>query len=90
VANDSEEARVRAEAKFKKQQETAREGAKARGEYDTKVQKVRERTERLRAERAAREAAAANVPAEPVAKKSTRTKKAKTIPGGKLSAANDV
>ncbi len=87
---DSDGARSRAEAKFKKQEQMAREGAKARNEYEQKAQSLRERTERLRAERLARDAAAADAPAEPVAKKSARTKKAKTIPGGKLNAANDV
>ncbi len=90
MPTDTDGARSRAEAKFKKQQEQAREGAKARNEYEQKAQSVVERTARLRAERLAREAVAANVPAEPVAKKSARTKKAKTIPGGKLNAANDV
>src|SRR5215218_10940520 len=87
VTNDSEAARVRAEAKFKKQQEQAREGAKARTDYDKKTEEVIARTAKLRAERAAREAEVANTPAEPVAKKTARTKKAKTIPGGKLNAA---
>ncbi len=64
MSSDTDAARSRAEAKFKKQQEQAREGAKARNEYEQKTQSVVERTARLRAERLAREAAAANVPAE--------------------------
>jgi hypothetical protein len=52
----SDEARTRAEANFKKE-ERAKEGAKAMMEYQANSRMVREKTERLRALRLAKEAA---------------------------------
>jgi hypothetical protein len=56
LTTKSDEARARAEASFKKE-ERAKEGAKAMMEYQANSQKVREKTERLRALRLAKEAA---------------------------------
>jgi hypothetical protein len=50
---NSQEARARAEASFKKKEERAREGAKAAAEYEANVIAVREKTARLRALRLA-------------------------------------
>ena len=52
----SSEARVRADASFRKQ-ERAKDGAKAMMEYQANSRMIRERTERLRALRLAKEAA---------------------------------
>jgi hypothetical protein len=52
----STEARVRAEASFRKE-ERAKEGAKAMVEYQANSRLVREKTERLKALRLAKEAA---------------------------------
>jgi len=52
----SDEARVRAEANFKKE-ERAKDGAKAMMEYQANSRMVREKTERLKALRLAKEAA---------------------------------
>jgi hypothetical protein len=56
LTTGSDEARVRAEASFKKE-ERAKEGAKAMMEYQANSRMVREKTERLRALRLAKEAA---------------------------------
>jgi hypothetical protein len=56
LTSKSDEARARAEASFKKE-ERAKEGAQAMMEYQANSQKVREKTERLRALRLAKEAA---------------------------------
>jgi hypothetical protein len=56
LTTKSNEARARAEASFKKE-ERAKEGAKAMMEYQANGQKVREKTEKLRALRLAKEAA---------------------------------
>ena len=53
---DSDQARARAEANFKKE-ERAKEGAKAMLEYQANSRLVREKTERLKALRLAKEAA---------------------------------
>ena len=49
----SHEARARAEARFEKKEERAREGAKAAAEYEANTFAVREKTARLRALRLA-------------------------------------
>ncbi len=54
---DSEIIRKRAEEKFRKKEEQAREGAKAMAEYEAASRAVLEKTEKLRALRLAREAA---------------------------------
>jgi hypothetical protein len=56
LTTGSDEARVRAEASFKKE-ERAKEGAKAMMEYQANSRMVREKTERLKALRLAKEAA---------------------------------
>ena len=56
LTTKSDEARARAEASFKKE-ERAKEGAKAMTEYLANSEKVREKTERLKALRLAKEAA---------------------------------
>jgi hypothetical protein len=70
-----EDAQKRAEASFKKKEQQAREGAKARQEYEAAGDAMREKTARLRALRLARDAADAavrkNAPAKKPGKKST-------------------
>ena len=56
MTTESNEARVRAEASFRKE-ERAKEGAKAMMEYQATSRMVREKTERLKALRLAKEAA---------------------------------
>jgi hypothetical protein len=56
LANNSKEARDRAEASFKKQEQRAREGAKAMADYEAEGRATREKTARLRSLRMAREA----------------------------------
>ena len=56
LTTESNEARVRAEASFRKE-ERAKEGAKAMMEYQANSRMVREKTERLKALRLAKEAA---------------------------------
>jgi len=53
---DSDTARARAEAAFRKEQQ-ARDGASARLEYDVAMRAVQEKTARLRALRLAKQAA---------------------------------
>jgi hypothetical protein len=75
MADNSKEARDRAEARFKKMKETAREGEQARAQYDAAGQATREKTSRLRSLRLAKEASEKRTEAEktPVApKKSPR------------------
>ena len=55
--SSSKEARARAEAIFKRKEKQARQGAKAREEYQAQRRAMAERTERLRALRLAKEAA---------------------------------
>jgi hypothetical protein len=45
----SPEARARAEARFEKKEERARDGAKAAAEYEANIFAIREKTARLRA-----------------------------------------
>jgi hypothetical protein len=56
LTTESNQARVRAEASFRKE-ERAKEGAKAMMEYQANSRMVREKTERLKALRLAKEAA---------------------------------
>ena len=56
MTTESNEARARAEASFKKE-ERAKDGAKAMTEYQANARMVREKTERLKALRLAKEAA---------------------------------
>ena len=56
MTNNSDEARARAEANFRKEAR-AKEGATAMEEYRANSRMVREKTERLRALRLAKEAA---------------------------------
>jgi hypothetical protein len=56
MTTKSNEARVRAEASFRKE-ERAKEGAKAMMEYQANIRLVREKTERLKALRMAKAAA---------------------------------
>jgi uncharacterized protein YaiL (DUF2058 family) len=57
LADNSEQARLRAEAKFKKAQVQAREGEKAWAEHNAATQATRDKTSRLKAARLAKEAA---------------------------------
>jgi hypothetical protein len=57
LANNSKEARDRAEASFKKQEQRAREGAKAMADYEAEGRAMREKTARLKSLRMAKEAA---------------------------------
>jgi hypothetical protein len=56
LTTESNEARARAEASFRKEQR-AKEGAKAMMEYQANARIVREKTERLKALRLAKDAA---------------------------------
>jgi hypothetical protein len=56
LTTGSNEARVRAEASFRKE-ERAKDGAKAMMDYQASARMVREKTERLKALRLAKEAA---------------------------------
>ena len=56
LATESNEARARAEASFRKE-ERAKDGAKATKHYQANARMVRQKTERLKALRLAREAA---------------------------------
>ena len=60
MANNSKEARDRAEASFKKQEQRAREGAKAWTEHEAAARATLEKTARLRALRLAKESAEQN------------------------------
>jgi len=57
LANNVKEARDRAEASFKKQEQRAREGAKAMADYEAEGRAMREKTARLKSLRMARQAA---------------------------------
>jgi hypothetical protein len=64
LASNSKETRDRAEASFKKQEQRAREGAKAMADYEAEGRAMREKTARLKSLRMAQRAAAATVPEE--------------------------
>ena len=66
MANNSKETRDRAEASFKKQEQRAREGAKAMADYEAEGRAMREKTARLKSLRMARQAAEKVVVAEAV------------------------
>jgi hypothetical protein len=57
LANNSKDARDRAEPSFKKQEQRAREGAKAMADYEAEGRAMREKTARLKSLRMAKEAA---------------------------------
>jgi hypothetical protein len=57
LANNSKEARDRAEASFKQQQQRARDGVKAMADYEAQGRAMREKTARLKSLRMARLAA---------------------------------
>ena len=61
MANNSKEARDRAEASFKKQEQRAREGAKAMADYEAEGRATREKTVRLKSLRMAKQAAGKEV-----------------------------
>jgi hypothetical protein len=65
LANNSKEARDRAEATFKKQEQRAREGAKAMADYEAEGRAMREKTARLKSLRMAKQAAGKEVVEEP-------------------------
>ena len=64
MASNSKDTRDRAEAGFKKQEQRAREGAKAMADYEAQGRATREKTARLKSLRMAQQAAAATVLAE--------------------------
>jgi len=57
LADNSKEAKARAEASFKKKEQQAREGAEARMQYEAERNAVRDKTARLKSLRLAKEAA---------------------------------
>ncbi len=57
MADNSKEAKARAEASFKKKEQQAREGAEARMQYEAERNAVRDKTARLKSLRLAKEAA---------------------------------
>jgi multidrug efflux pump subunit AcrA (membrane-fusion protein) len=63
---DSQETRIQAEAKFKRKEAQALEGAKAMAEYEAARRAVIEKTARLKALRLAKEAAEARGETPPV------------------------
>ena len=77
--NPKEAQQALAEAKFKRKEVQAREGAKAMAEYESAQIATRAKTERLRALREAKEAAdakaAAEAPPAPAKKKKAAAKK---------------
>jgi hypothetical protein len=82
LAKVSDDAQKRAEASFKKKELQAREGAKARQEYEAAGDAMREKTARLRELRLARDAAEAAMPkATPAVKKKKAAKKGQAKPG---------
>jgi len=64
LAIHSKETRDRAEASFKKQEQRAREGAKAMADYEAEGRATREKTARLKSLRLAQQAAGATAPPE--------------------------
>ena len=64
MASHSKEARDRAEASFKKQEQRAREGAKAMADYEAQGRATREMTPRLKSLRMAQQAGGATLAAE--------------------------
>ena len=64
MASNSKDTRDRAEASFKKQEQRAREGAKAMADYEAEGRATREKTARLKSLRMAQQAAGATVAAE--------------------------
>jgi len=54
---DQQDARLTAEAKFKKLEERRSDGAKAKAEYEAVAEATRKKTARLKAQRLAKEAA---------------------------------
>ena len=82
LAKVSDDAQKRAEASFKKKELQAREGAKARQEYEAAGDAMREKTARLRELRLARDAAEAAMPkAAPAVKKKKAAKKGQAKSG---------
>ena len=82
MANNSKETRDRAESSFKKQEQRAREGAKAMADYEAEGRAMREKTARLKSLRMAQQAAGNTVSAEtaPVAAKSaTKARKPRPV-----------
>ena len=76
MADNSKEARDRAEARFERMKKATQEGQKAKAHYEAEGRAVREKTARLRLLRLAKEAAdAAQAASEPA--------KVKKKPGGK-------
>ena len=75
MANNSKEARDRAESSFKKQEQRAREGAKAMADYEAEGRAMREKTARLKSLRMAQQAAGNTVLVEtaPAAARSAKT-----------------
>jgi hypothetical protein len=79
--SSSNEARDRANARFKKQQDRNHEGAKAKAAYEAEGQAMRDKTARLKALRLARDSSESPVAQEAAAptKKPAR-KKGKSVP----------
>ena len=63
---DKEETRIQAEAKFKRKEAQALEGAKAMADYEAVNRAIVEKTARLKALRLAKEAAEAGTKAAPI------------------------
>ena len=68
MAKDSEEARARAEARFKKAEAATEAAHQSHAEQEAKARTVEEKTSRLKAQRLARDAAEAVKPAKPAKK----------------------
>ena len=76
MANNSKEARDRAESSFKKQEQRAREGAKAMADYEAEGRATREKTARLKSLRMAQQAGGNTVLAETAPATATSAKTA--------------
>ena len=82
MADNSKEARDRAEARFERMKKATQEGQKAKAHYEAEGRAVREKTARLRLLRLAKEAAdAAQAASEP-----TKVKKKPAVKAAKSQA----
>ena len=74
LSKTPKELQERAEAQFKKKEAQAREGAKARADYEAQQRAVSEKTARLKALRLAKEASEPEVKKKPLAARKSKTR----------------
>lgn len=75
MSDSSDQARARAETKFKQKEERAREGSRAMAEYQAAAKNIRLNTERLKELRLAKEAAGSRTEPKTKAKAAPSKKK---------------